>query len=49
MQITETESCERNLAFSWFTGIYSKKDAQLSAELQSLDFKNVEKYYGEFK
>ena len=47
MQITETESCERNIAFTWFHGSYTEEQAQWSAELQDMNFKNVKQYYGE--
>lgn len=45
--MNETESCERNIAFAWFHGNYTEEQAQLSTELQDMNFKNVKQYYGE--
>lgn len=45
--MTETETCERNIAFAWFHGNYTEEQAQLSTELQDMNFNNVKQYYGE--
>ena len=38
---TETEEFELNLAVAWFEGKYTQDEAQLSCELQGLDFNRV--------
>lgn len=43
---TETEILEYDIALAWFNGIYTQERAQLSAELQSLDFNRVKNEYG---
>jgi hypothetical protein len=43
----ETIEHEKIIAFAWFDGVYNEKQARLSCELQSLNFKKVEYFYGE--
>jgi len=43
--MSETEEMEMNLAECWFDGVYTQEQAQLSAELQSLNFENVVNNY----
>ena len=45
--MSDTREHERNLAIAWFDGKYDQEMAQLSAELQSLDFDKVKRIYGE--
>ena len=35
------------IAITWFDGKYDQEDAKRSAELQGVDFKLVEQYYGQ--
>ena len=36
----------KGIALCWFEGKYDQEQAQLSAELQGIDFKEVEDQYG---
>lgn len=42
----ETTQKEYNLALAWFEGEYNQEQAQLSAELQGIDFNRVKNEYG---
>ena len=44
--MTESVEMECNLALSWFEGKYNQEQAQLSAELQGIDFNRVKNEYG---
>ena len=39
--MSESKEIEDNLALAWYEGVYNQEQAQLSAELQSIDFSNV--------
>jgi hypothetical protein len=45
--MNETKSHEEAIASSWYHGVYDMFDARLSCELQGLNFRNVEQFYGE--
>lgn len=45
--MTETQEHEECVAISWFRGSYTAEQAELSAELQGLDFKNIKEIYGQ--
>lgn len=45
--MSESKELETNVADAWFSGKYTEEQAQLSAELQSLDFNNIKQAYGE--
>ncbi len=42
---TETQEAESNLALTWFEGVYTQEQAQVSAEFQGLSFENVVNEY----
>jgi hypothetical protein len=42
---TETQEAERNLALTWFEGVYTQEQAQISAEFQGINFENVVNEY----
>ena len=44
--MTESVEMECNLALAWFEGKYNQEQAQLSAELQGIDFNRVKNEYG---
>ena len=44
--MSETQQHEHCLALAWFEGKYDQQQAQLSAELQGLDFNRVKNEYG---
>lgn len=46
--MSETEEHERNLALAWYEGHYDQQQAEYSAEIQGLNFKNIKQYYGEY-
>ena len=43
--MSESKEIESNLALSWYQGVYTQDQAQLSAELQSIKFENVVNEY----
>lgn len=44
--MNESKDREYNVAMAWFTGKYDQEQAQLSAELQGIDFNRVKNEYG---
>ena len=44
--MSESQKHEYNLALAWFEGKYTQEQAQLSAELQGIDFNRVKNEYG---
>jgi len=43
--MSESKEIEANLALSWYQGNYTQDQAQLSAELQSINFEDVVNEY----
>ena len=41
MSITESREFEKNLAIAWNDGVYTDKQAKLSAEIQGLNWANI--------
>ena len=39
--MSETKEFEKAVAGAWFDGAYTEKQAELSAEIQGLDFENI--------
>lgn len=46
---SETSYLENILALAWADGHYSRDDAEFSAEIQSFNFKNIEKKYNQIQ
>lgn len=44
--MSESNEMAYNLALAWFEGRYDERQAQLSAELQGIDFNQVKEQYG---
>ena len=42
----DKQTSEYNLALAWFEGKYNQEQAQLSAEIQGIDFNRVKNEYG---
>ena len=42
------ETLEYNLALAWFEGKYNQDQAEISADIQGLNFDNVLEQYGNF-
>jgi hypothetical protein len=47
LMITETQECEENIAIAWHEGVYDQSQAELTCEIQSLNFQNVVNKYAE--
>lgn len=45
--MSESEEMAENIAIAWFDGKYTSEQAKLTSELQGIDFKLVEQFYGE--
>jgi len=44
--MSETEAQKKLIAEAWIGGNYTQQQAKLSCEVQGLDFKSVQEYYG---
>ena len=44
--MSDKQQCEHAIALAWFEGKYTQDQAQLSAELQGVDFNRVKNEYG---
>lgn len=44
--MSETTEHENNIALAWYEGKYTQEQAQVSCELQGINFENVVNEYG---